>query len=62
VDYEEPVEDWRITAFITYSRSFTQPIIQTANIANVIQSTIACAERVFEVRTRRSRPPRRPNR
>ena len=38
-----------ITAFITYSRSFTQPIIQTANIANVIQSTIACAERVFEV-------------
>lgn len=38
-----------ITAFITYSRSFTMPIIQTANIANVIQSTIACAERVFEV-------------
>lgn len=38
-----------ITAFIQYSRSFTQPIIQTANIANVIQSTIACAERVFEV-------------
>jgi ATP-binding cassette subfamily B protein len=38
-----------ITAFIQYSRSFTQPIIQTANIANVIQSTVACAERVFEV-------------
>jgi ATP-binding cassette subfamily B protein len=38
-----------ITAFIQYSRSFTQPIIQTANIANIIQSTIACAERVFEV-------------
>ena len=38
-----------ITAFIQYSRSFTMPIIQTANIANVIQSTIACAERVFEV-------------
>lgn len=38
-----------ITAFITYSRSFTMPIIQTANIANIIQSTIACAERVFEV-------------
>jgi ATP-binding cassette subfamily B protein len=38
-----------ITAFISYSRSFTMPIIQTANIANVIQSTVACAERVFEV-------------
>lgn len=38
-----------ITAFITYSRNFTMPIIQTANIANVIQSTVACAERVFEV-------------
>jgi len=36
-------------AFIQYSRSFTMPIVQTANIANVIQSTIACAERVFEV-------------
>jgi len=38
-----------IVAFIQYSRSFTQPILQTANIANVLQSTIACAERVFEV-------------
>jgi ATP-binding cassette, subfamily B, multidrug efflux pump len=38
-----------ITSFITYSRSFTMPIVQTANIANIIQSTIACAERVFEV-------------
>ena len=38
-----------ITAFIQYSRSFSMPIVQTANIANIIQSTIACAERVFEV-------------
>lgn len=38
-----------ITAFITYSRSFTHPIIQTANSANIIQTTIACAERIFEV-------------
>ncbi|QAT49044.1 ABC transporter ATP-binding protein [Caproiciproducens sp. NJN-50] len=38
-----------ITAFIQYSRSFSMPIIQTANIANIIQSTLACAERVFEV-------------
>jgi ATP-binding cassette subfamily B multidrug efflux pump len=38
-----------ILAFIQYSRSFTHPIAQTANIANIIQSTVACAERVFEV-------------
>lgn len=38
-----------IQAFITYSKQFTQPITQTANIANVIQSTIAAAERVFEL-------------
>jgi ATP-binding cassette subfamily B protein len=38
-----------ITAFIQYSRSFAMPITQTAQIANIIQSTIACAERVFEV-------------
>ena len=38
-----------IQAFIQYSRQFTMPITQTANIANVLQSTIACAERVFEI-------------
>lgn len=38
-----------IQAFITYSRQFSQPITQTANIANIIQSTIAAAERVFEL-------------
>ncbi|WP_318614519.1 ABC transporter ATP-binding protein [Sporosarcina sp. YIM B06819] len=38
-----------IQAFITYTRQFTQPIMQTANIANVIQSTVAAAERVFEL-------------
>lgn len=38
-----------ILAFIQYSRSFTMPITQTANIANIIQSTIACAERIFEI-------------
>ena len=38
-----------IQAFIQYSRSFSQPIVQTANIANIIQATIASAERVFEV-------------
>lgn len=38
-----------IQAFIQYMRQFTQPIVQTANIANVIQGTVASAERVFEV-------------
>lgn len=38
-----------IQAFIQYTRQFTQPIIQVANIANVLQSTVAAAERVFEV-------------
>ncbi|GGA57118.1 hypothetical protein GCM10007416_32930 [Kroppenstedtia guangzhouensis] len=38
-----------IQAFIQYARQFSQPITQTANIANIIQSTIASAERVFEI-------------
>ncbi|MGN7359177.1 ABC transporter ATP-binding protein [Paenibacillus sp. SAF-054] len=38
-----------VQAFIQYARQFTQPIMQTANIANIIQSTIASAERVFEL-------------
>jgi ATP-binding cassette, subfamily B, multidrug efflux pump len=38
-----------IQAFIQYARQFTHPIIQTANIANVLQSTLAASERVFEV-------------
>jgi ATP-binding cassette subfamily B protein len=37
-----------IQAFIQYVQQFNQPIMQTANIANVVQSTAAAAERVFE--------------
>lgn len=37
-----------IQAFIQYVSQFNQPIIQTANIASVLQSTAASAERVFE--------------
>lgn len=37
-----------IQAFIQYVNQFNQPIIQTANIANILQSTAASAERVFE--------------
>lgn len=38
-----------IQAFIQYIRQFTHPIAQIANISNVIQSTIASAERVFDL-------------
>jgi len=38
-----------VQAFIQYSRQFTQPIVQTASIANVLQSAAASAERVFEL-------------
>ena len=38
-----------VQAFIQYSRQFTQPIIQTASVANVLQSAVASAERVFEL-------------
>lgn len=37
-----------IQAFIQYVRNFTRPITQIANISNVLQQTIAAAERVFE--------------
>ena len=38
-----------VQAFIQYAKQFTQPIIQTANIANILQSTMAASERVFEL-------------
>lgn len=37
-----------IQAFIQYMSQFTQPISQTANIANILQATASAAERVFE--------------
>ncbi|MFF2090445.1 ABC transporter ATP-binding protein [Paenibacillus sp. NPDC058174] len=43
------IEFGDILAFIQYTRQFTMPITQLANISNVIQSTIASAERVFEL-------------
>jgi ATP-binding cassette subfamily B protein len=38
-----------VVAFIQYARQFTFPILQVASIANVLQSAVASAERVFEV-------------
>lgn len=41
------IEVGDILSFIQYIKSFTQPISQVAQISNVIQSTVAAAERVF---------------
>ncbi|GIL27240.1 multidrug ABC transporter ATP-binding protein [Actinocatenispora comari] len=38
-----------VQAFIQYSRQFTQPITQVAAMANLLQSGVASAERVFEL-------------
>ena len=38
-----------VTAFIQYAQQFTQPITMLANFANVIQSSMASAERIFEL-------------
>jgi ATP-binding cassette subfamily B multidrug efflux pump len=38
-----------VQAFIQYSRTFTQPITQIASMANLLQSGVASAERVFEL-------------
>ncbi len=38
-----------ILAFIQYSGQFTGPIAQASNMANIIQSTVASAERIFEL-------------
>jgi ATP-binding cassette, subfamily B, multidrug efflux pump len=38
-----------VQAFIQYSRQFTQPVTQVASMANLMQSGVASAERVFEL-------------
>ncbi|HHZ12535.1 MAG: ABC transporter ATP-binding protein [Caldicoprobacterales bacterium] len=42
------IEVGDILSFIQYIRNFTQPVNQLAQISNVLQSTAAAAERVFE--------------
>lgn len=42
------IEVGDIQSFIQYVRSFTQPIAQVAQVTNLLQSTAAAAERVFE--------------
>jgi ATP-binding cassette, subfamily B, multidrug efflux pump len=38
-----------VQAFVQYAQQFTQPITQLANFANIIQSAMASAERIFEL-------------
>ena len=38
-----------VQAFIQYSRQFTQPLSQLGSMANLLQSGVASAERVFEL-------------
>jgi ATP-binding cassette subfamily B protein len=38
-----------VQAFLQYSRQYTQPLTQLASMANLLQSAIASAERVFEL-------------
>jgi len=45
---KKTIEVGDILSFIQYIKSFTQPISQVAQISNVLQSTVAAAERVFE--------------
>ena len=43
------IEVGDIQSFIQYVRQFTQPIQQVAQVSNMLQSTMAAAERVFEL-------------
>lgn len=49
-----------IQAFIQYVRQLTQPIGQIANISNILQSTAAAAERVFEFLAEEEKTPDKP--
>ncbi|MET7904318.1 ABC transporter ATP-binding protein [Streptomyces sp. NPDC005355] len=54
-----------VQAFVQYSRQFSQPLTQVASMANMVQSGVASAERVFELldapeQTPDAAEPRRP--
>jgi ATP-binding cassette subfamily B multidrug efflux pump len=46
-----------VQAFIQYSRQFTQPLTQVASMANIMQSGIASAERVFDLLDQQEQSP-----
>ncbi|MFI5528577.1 ABC transporter ATP-binding protein [Kitasatospora sp. NPDC051853] len=53
-----------VQAFVQYSRQFSQPLTQVASMANLVQSGVASAERVFELldAPEQSAEPARPER
>ena len=48
-----------IQTFIQYMQQFTQPIVQTTNIINLLQSTIAASDRIFELLDEEEQTPER---
>lgn len=48
LNIKKVIEVGDIQSFIQYVRQFTQPITQIAQVSNMLQSTLAAAERVFE--------------
>src|SRR3954454_8040509 len=50
-----------VQAFIQYSRQFTQQLSQLASVANILQSGVASAERVFELLDAADQPVDRAN-
>src|SRR6478609_5277569 len=49
-----------VQAFVQYSRQFTQPLTTVASMANLLQSGVASAERVFELLDADEEPPDAP--
>lgn len=50
-----------ITSFLLYSRQFTRPFVEIANIYNNFQTAVAGAERVFEILDEAPEPADRPD-
>lgn len=48
LNIKKVIEVGDIQSFIQYVKQFTQPITQIAQVSNMLQSTMAAAERVFE--------------
>jgi ATP-binding cassette subfamily B multidrug efflux pump len=51
-----------VQAFIQYSRQFSQPLTQVASMANLVQSGVASAERIFELLDAEEQEPDGPER
>lgn len=50
-----------IQAFVQYTHQFTQPIGQTANMLNLVQSAVAAAERIFGILDEKEEKPDKEN-